>query len=236
MPVSDGLFTVSLDFGAATFTGTNLWLEVDVQTNGGYAVLLPRQAITSAPYAIMANAASNLTGELSASQLSGTLPASLFSGGYGSAVTLSNTANSFTGSFTGNGGGLTNLNAAQLTGAVPGSALPGMLALLNTNQTFTGANVFTGRVGIGTSSPNSQLEVVANADGGGIHVTGSSSAPYSPGYSLFDGSGERAAFGLAENNGAYSSSAVAGDAVIRSDTGNVIFTKYGGQTCVSPHE
>src|SRR5436305_3176677 len=32
--VSSGLFTVTLDFGVGIFTGSNLWLEVDVRTNG----------------------------------------------------------------------------------------------------------------------------------------------------------------------------------------------------------
>lgn len=47
VPVSDGLFTANLDFGAGVFTGAPLWLEIEV--NG--VVLSPRQAITAAPYA-----------------------------------------------------------------------------------------------------------------------------------------------------------------------------------------
>jgi hypothetical protein len=55
--VDDGLFTVSLDFGAAAFTGTARWLEVSVRpgsSTGGYTVLTPRQAVTAVPYALHA--------------------------------------------------------------------------------------------------------------------------------------------------------------------------------------
>src|SRR5579859_1721690 len=33
--VTNGLFTVTISFGAGVFTGTNYWLEVAVETNGG---------------------------------------------------------------------------------------------------------------------------------------------------------------------------------------------------------
>jgi len=48
--VVNGLFTVTLDFGASAFTGDARWLEVSV--NG--TALTPRQAITAAPYAFHA--------------------------------------------------------------------------------------------------------------------------------------------------------------------------------------
>jgi len=47
-PVTDGLFTVGLDFGADVFDGSQLWLEITVDDNQ----LTPRQPITSAPYSI----------------------------------------------------------------------------------------------------------------------------------------------------------------------------------------
>ena len=54
--VSDGLFTVELDFGAGIFTGDALWLEVSVRLNGGgeYTDLSPRQPLTATPYALYA--------------------------------------------------------------------------------------------------------------------------------------------------------------------------------------
>jgi hypothetical protein len=62
--VSNGLFTVTLDFGAGVFTGADRWLEIAVRTNGGgaFTVLAPRQAITPAPYALNAANLTSTTG------------------------------------------------------------------------------------------------------------------------------------------------------------------------------
>jgi hypothetical protein len=64
VPVSSGLFTVTLDFGSV-FTGSNYWLQIDVRTNGAasYATLTPLQALTPAPYAIFAAGASMCSGQ-----------------------------------------------------------------------------------------------------------------------------------------------------------------------------
>ena len=74
--VTNGLFLVTLDFGSGIFTGANLWLQIGVRTNGAasFTTLLPRQPILPAPYAVMANSASNLLGALPVAQLSGTVP------------------------------------------------------------------------------------------------------------------------------------------------------------------
>ena len=72
--VSNGLFTVTLDFGSGVFTGASRWLDIAVRTTGAgsYTALSPRQPLTPAPYAVMANTASNLLGTLPVSQLNGT--------------------------------------------------------------------------------------------------------------------------------------------------------------------
>jgi hypothetical protein len=66
--VSEGLFTVQLDFGSSVFDGSELWLQIGVTTNGGpgYALLSPRQQITAAPYAIKAGNAGTLLGSVPA--------------------------------------------------------------------------------------------------------------------------------------------------------------------------
>jgi hypothetical protein len=76
--VSNGLFTVTLDFGA-NFPGADRWLEIGVRTNGAVAFtnLTLRQKISVTPYAITAG---NLSGALSAAQLSGTVPLARLSG------------------------------------------------------------------------------------------------------------------------------------------------------------
>ncbi len=105
--VSNGLFTVTLDFGNQ-FPGAARWLEIGVRTNGAgsFFTLSPRQPLTPAPYAITAG---NVTG------------GGLAAGTYGNAVTFSNGANSFAGTFTGNGANVTNVNAATLGGLAPSS-------------------------------------------------------------------------------------------------------------------
>jgi hypothetical protein len=53
--VSNGYFTVSLDFGASAFTGDARYLEIRVRPGasvGAYTTLNPRQAMTPAPYAL----------------------------------------------------------------------------------------------------------------------------------------------------------------------------------------
>jgi hypothetical protein len=65
IPVTDGLFTVALDFGNP-YDGRGVWLEASVRSGGsagGYTVLDPRQKITPAPYAIYALDADLLDGQ-----------------------------------------------------------------------------------------------------------------------------------------------------------------------------
>ena len=91
--VSNGLFTVRLDFGAGVFTGPARWLEIGVRTNGGttFATLAPRQSLTPSPYAIMAGSASNLLGTLPAGQVSGQLLSAQIADGAVTAAKVDNT-------------------------------------------------------------------------------------------------------------------------------------------------
>ena len=65
--VSNGAFTVQLNFGANVFTGADRWLEISVRKPSdppGFTLLTPRQPITSSPYAIKtinANAADSVS-------------------------------------------------------------------------------------------------------------------------------------------------------------------------------
>src|SRR5437870_5702820 len=75
--VSNGLFTVLLDFGSAAFDGNPRWLEIGVRTNGSlaaYEPLSPAQPLTAAPYALIAGAATAYSGMIADSQLSGNIP------------------------------------------------------------------------------------------------------------------------------------------------------------------
>jgi hypothetical protein len=110
--VSNGLFTVTLDFGATVFTGAARWLAISVRTNGSgsFVLLSPRQPLLPAPYAIMANSSSNLLGTVSATSLSGVVPLAqlptVVLTNNETGVTLSGT---FSGTFSGNGAGLVNV-------------------------------------------------------------------------------------------------------------------------------
>jgi len=54
VPVTNGLFTVQLDFGAGAFQGDARWLQIAVKCAGdaSYTTLSPRQPLTPAPYAL----------------------------------------------------------------------------------------------------------------------------------------------------------------------------------------
>src|SRR5882724_8974834 len=55
--VSNGLFTVTLDFGGDVFDGSSRWLQIGVRSNGSavaYAPVSPAQPVTPSPYAIHA--------------------------------------------------------------------------------------------------------------------------------------------------------------------------------------
>jgi len=129
--VTNGLFDTSLDFGATAFPGADRWLQIEARTTiGSFTTLTPRQKVTATPYAMRA-------GSVQTNGLPG--------GIYGNAVTFNNPANNINGTLTGNGAGLTSLNASQLTsGTVPDARLSANLARLNASQTFSGGNTFSG--------------------------------------------------------------------------------------------
>jgi len=60
VPLTEGYFTVQLDFGAGAFTGEARWLDISVRCpagTGDYTQLQPRQQLTAAPYALYATSA-----------------------------------------------------------------------------------------------------------------------------------------------------------------------------------
>jgi hypothetical protein len=77
--VTNGLFTVLLDFGAPPFPGASRWLAIGVRpgaSTGVYTNLSPRQAITATPFAITAGSVTGpingsfiTAGSITASQL-----------------------------------------------------------------------------------------------------------------------------------------------------------------------
>jgi len=112
VPVSGGLFTVLLgDSGlinmasidASIFLRPNLQLRIWFNDGvSGFAALDPPQSLTPALYAVVAGA---LSGLVSSANLGGT---------YGNSLNLSNSANTFSGTFNGDGGTLSNLSVNSL--------------------------------------------------------------------------------------------------------------------------
>jgi hypothetical protein len=66
--ITNGLFTVTIDFNSGVWNGATNWLEIGVETNGGgFTTLSPRQRVAPTPYAIFAEGAN-------AAGLSGAIP------------------------------------------------------------------------------------------------------------------------------------------------------------------
>jgi len=152
LSVTDGLFTVTLDFGNQ-FAGQSRFLEIDARVDAGqdcsnaagFATLSPRQELASAPHAVYAIAAGTATTATTASNATllggqgaafyqnasnltgGTLPSARFSGTYSSPVTFSNAGNIIVGS----GAGLTGLSAGNISSGT----------LLNARTTGTASNL-----------------------------------------------------------------------------------------------
>ncbi len=129
--VSNGLFTVTLDFGAGVFSGPQRWLQIGVRTNGSsgaYTILAPLQEVTASPYAITAG---NFTGTINGSQIqSGTISGSQISGGTVTSTQLAS------------GAAAANLDASGQSGVASGGVVlsPNANAtnLLNTGYTKIG--------------------------------------------------------------------------------------------------
>jgi len=117
---TNGLFTVTLDYGPGIFTGGNLWLDISVRTNGSetFTELSPRQPLTPTPYAVTAGNAASFTGAIADSQLSTNIAKLNASQTFSGAVTFSGQSSTFQGNFAGSGLALTNLQVSSLLGQV----------------------------------------------------------------------------------------------------------------------
>ncbi|MBC8095983.1 MAG: hypothetical protein H7Y43_09235 [Akkermansiaceae bacterium] len=183
VPVSNGLFTVVLNFGAI-FQGADRWLELSVRTNGvgAFTTLTPRQAVLPTPYAMYAANAAQVGGQNS----------SAFVAKAGDTMTgpLNLTANGLN---VGSGQLVTSGGAVAAGGSLivdssglnSGAVNPGLTFGFGSGEGISskrtgggnqfGLDLFTGgsprlsiassgNVGIGTITPAARLEIQGGAD------------------------------------------------------------------------
>jgi len=104
----------TLDFGNQ-LPGADRWLEIGARTNGAavaFTTLSPRRKINSAPYA---TTTANVSGNIPASQITGVIPLARLPA---QLVTNDATGLNLTGTFTGDGSGLTNLTVHSPSGRI----------------------------------------------------------------------------------------------------------------------
>ncbi len=149
LTVTDGLFTVPLDFGASAFVGNGRWLEIAVRpaSGGSFTALAPRQALTATPNALWSRTAA------SAATVSGLV--NVANGGTGASLTTTGGPGQYVKQ--------TNPGAALTVGTIPAADLTGVVGLASGG---TGANLAgTGGPGqlVRQSAPGAPLSVGALA-------------------------------------------------------------------------
>lgn len=173
--VTNGLFTVKLDFGSH-FNGLSRWLGVGVRpgsNTGAYTLLATRQELTPAPYAV------GLALPFSASNSAADVLFTLSNPSGGGAMALSSSG--------GETLNVTNTTGFGINAVVSGSvaavrgANSGSGNALYGQTTGGGASIFgynlgnSGHAGFfrteGTTNANHALEVQSNGTGAGIHAT-----------------------------------------------------------------
>jgi len=210
--VTNGLFTVLIDFGPGVFTGATNWLQIGVETNGvsSFTSLTPRQELTPTPYAIYAENATMLA--------NGTA----IGAGSGNAISTSGATDSFIGGGSANGVLSSSVYSTVAGGqgnVVGASAGWSTIAGGDNNQSYSGWGAIGGGGGnvISNNSPfavlaggennlissNAQLAVIgggfANTNSGQYAVVPGGANNYAQGNYSFAG-GNRA---KATNQGAF---------------------------------
>jgi len=161
VPVTNGLFSVPMNFGTSPFTGGSRWLEIDVRTNNpaaSYVTLSPRTELTPTPYAFYAQTAGTvINGAITGAQLA---PSAVTSNHLeAGAVTSAKIANGAVGS--------AQLKPPiSLSGSAVGGILTGNQAVLNVTNTATGAGfnfglIAGGKTAIAAFSPTGKSAYLA---------------------------------------------------------------------------
>jgi hypothetical protein len=211
VPVSNGVFTVSLDFGASSFNGANRFLEISARPSGGasFIVLAPRQPVNSTPYAIRtlnATAADGLSSacagcvqdtninSVAAGKVSGTLPVGSVPAG--NANYIQNSTSQQSANFNVSGDGTAG-------GTVSGNVVNAVTQYnINGNRVLSipGTNVFVGRSAGAVTTGN--LNTFAGLSAGRANTAGSSNSIFGANAGIINDTGnDNAFFGFAAGNG-----------------------------------
>src|SRR5438552_2741530 len=177
--VTNGLFTVTIDLGASPFSGGDRWLELAARPSFSgvpLTILVPRQAITAAPYAIQAV---GLSAPISAANLPGNVltnresQATILEGGaqvnngatvrgglsVHGGITLADSQ------FIGNGAGLTNL---QVAGSSPNSLTNHQTTITFLDGGLQVSNAATVVGGVNVRGGITALDAQFNGNGAGL--------------------------------------------------------------------
>ena len=176
--VRNGQFTVNLSFGLNAFPGGDRWIQISVRHGGGgaFSTLLPRQAVTTTPYAMTSLRAGSLAGTLAVTNGGtgatdgGTARSNLgaaASGSNGDITALSGLTTPL--SVTQGGTGATSASAARASIGAAGSgansditALTGLTTPLGIGLGGTGAATATSaRVSIGAAGSGANADITS---------------------------------------------------------------------------
>ena len=176
--VTNGIFTVQLDFGAGVFTGADRFLEIAVKPAGSptFTTLAPRQQVSSTPYAVRSLNATSADGlsiacvncitssqiqNVQGTQIIGTVPIGSIPAGNGNYIQNSTTQQE-PANFNIAGGGTANSFNAALNYQITGSTV---LSIKGANNLFAGVNA-------GTANTTGQSNSFFGRSAGGSNTTG----------------------------------------------------------------
>lgn len=172
--VTNGVFSVTLDFPDTNFSGANRYLEIGVKPAGSaaaYTILTPRQQITSSPYSIKSLTADNATTATNSDQLGGvaanqfvlTTDPRLDGTNYIQNSTTQQPLSNFNVSGDGIVGGTLRAGILRATNSFNVNSTP-VLSIAGVLNTFVGANAGAANSGIGNSFFGNQSGI-ANSGG-----------------------------------------------------------------------
>lgn len=178
--LTDGLFTVELDFGAAAFAGDERWLAISVRSPAGmglFTTLAPRQRVSATPYALHALKApwAGLTG-VPAGFADGTDDAGGLTLPYAGSTASAGPAFSIGNTGAGNGGLFTAAGSAAALEAVTSGSLAMKAEAPGTGVALLGIGTVLGSAGSSAAGTAGVHGEATNAAGVTYGVQGDTSS------------------------------------------------------------